>query len=441
MADITQEYASLAEVRSEMKDRVEKAKLIEDRYKGEITNEEDYKEVKRLLTEVDALSARANVLQEKEERKNLYTNYLEDLNRPVNGAMPSPDGNKGRYQSPGDQFINSPIYREMKQNNRFQSNLGRPEFEVQLKDGTSLVIAGRRARWEEKTLIYGSSATSGGAFVENDRLPGLIDILQRELTLLDLIMRSGTDSDTIEYVQEDTFTNAAAPTAEATATTGTTGTKPESALAYSVQTGPVRTIAHWIPVTNRMLGDAPAIRGIINSRLLLGLDLQLETQLVTGDGTGENLTGLLVKAGVLIQAAGSDSVMDRLYKGRTQVRVTGLARPNAYVLHANDWQAIRLTRENAATATLGQYLMGPPSQVGATTLWGLPVVESLAVTENTGLVGDFNMGATLFDREQAAIRTGTINDQFVRNMQTILAEMRAGFVIWRPTAFCKVTGI
>jgi HK97 family phage major capsid protein len=63
------------------------------------------------------------------------------------------------------------------------------------------------------------------------------------------------------------------------------------------------------------------------------------------------------------------------------------------------------------------------------------------MTENSAIVGDFQIGCTLFDQEEAAIRVGTIDDQFVRNMQTILAELRAAFVVWRPTAFCKVTGI
>src|SRR5690606_5416089 len=138
--------------------------------------------------------------------------------------------------------------------------------------------------------------------------------------------------DTIEYVREDTFTNNAAPVAEATATTGTTGLKPESALAYSTQTSPVRTIAHWIPVTNRMLGDAPAIRGIINSRLLMGLNLELEEQMLTGNGSGENLQGIIGVGGINIQGVGSDSVLDAMLKARTQVRVNGLAQPNAYVL-------------------------------------------------------------------------------------------------------------
>ena len=66
---------------------------------------------------------------------------------------------------------------------------------------------------------------------------------------------------------------------------------------------------------------------------------------------------------------------------------------------------------------------------------------SLGMTQNTALVGDFQLGCMLFDREDAAIRVGTIDDQFVRNMQTILAELRAAFVVWRTSAFVAVSGV
>jgi len=435
---------TVAEARSEIKSMFEKADLIEKKYPdGDITNGEDLAEVKRLLTEVDGLETKLAGLEDAEARRNRILGGIERYNKPAPGSQ-RPGGQAGEIAdgmrvSPGDQFIGSREYREMKTNGMFNSPLNRVQFAVQLKDGTSLVQWQKQLQREQKSLMY-SAAAVGGGFVANDIQPGYVQLLQRDLTVMDLIPRVTTDSDTVEYVKEDTFTNAAAFTAEASGTTGTSGKKPESALAYSVATSGVKTLAHWIPVTNRMLSDAPAIRGIINGRLLLGLDLILETQIVSGAGTGEDLTGIL-SSGMGLVAIGTDTILDVCFKGRTKVRVDGKGRPNAYLFHPNDWQAIRLTRENAATGTLGNYLMGPPSQVGASTLWGIPVIESEALTENTALVGDFAQGCTLFDREQSAVRVGTIDDQFVRNMQTILAELRVAFVCWRPAMFTKLTGV
>jgi HK97 family phage major capsid protein len=189
-----------------------------------------------------------------------------------------------------------------------------------------------------------------------------------------------------------------------------------------------------------MLSDAPAIRGLIDQHLLVGLELELEDEVLTGDGTGEHMTGIL-NSGIQVQALGTDNAADAIYKGIVMVRVNGLVRPNAIVIHPNDLQDIRLARENAATGTLGGYLMGGPAIAGPMTLWGLPVYESTALTEGTALVGAFNVGGMLFERESSQIRVGTIDDQFVRNLQTILAEVRAVWATFRPSAFTQITGI
>lgn len=437
---------SVAEARAEIKNLFNQADVIEKKYPdGIITNGEDEREVRRLLNEVDGLEAKLATLEDTEARRNRITDGLDRYSKAAPSAIRPGAGTEEMLEamriSPGDQFVSSREYRELKLNGAFNSHLNRVNFAVNFKDGTSLIQWKRALEQEAKSLLYGSSSTTGGALRSNDRQAGYIDLIQRELSVMDLIPRVPTGSDTIEYVKETTFTNAAAATAEATATTGTSGLKPESTLAFAVATMPVRTIAHWIPVTNRMLADAPAIRGIVNGRLLLGLDLVLETQILAGDGTGENMTGILSTSGINIQGRGSDNELDTIFKARTKVRVLGKGRPNAVVLHPNDWETIRLSRENAATGTLGGYLMGPPSTIGAVTVWGMPVVESEALTENTGLLGDFGQGASLFDREQSAVRVGTIDDQFVRNMQTILAELRASFVVWRPAMFTKITGI
>ena len=430
----------LAEVKANIKDQYDKSEEIERRYDGIITDPEDEHQVKRHLLTVDALMDHEKRLEEALDRKRRISDGREDYSRPSNGMRHASGGDPTSMQqfSPGDQFIRSPEYVQLRKAGRFDSSLNRHDFSVIMSDGTSMVS------WQKalqaKALVY-SGTGSAGAMVANDVQPGALTILQREINVLDLIPRIQTDSDMIEYVLETAFTNNAAMVAEASATTGTSGTKPESVLSYESRTSPVRTLAHWIPVTNKTLSDAPQIRGIINSRLLLGLTLALETQILAGDGSGENFTGILNTVGVNVQALGADSVIDAIFKARTKVRVTGRARPTAVVLHPNDWEAVRLARENTASATFGGYLMGPPSLTGATTLWGLPVVESEAITENTGLVGDFSMGATLFDREQAVVRVGLIDAQFVRNMQTILAELRAAFVVWRPSAFTKITGI
>lgn len=429
--------ATYAEARSELKQLMERANLIEAKYpEGDITDEADLRESRAILAEYDEKFSRAEELRANEERRGVITSRLADLQQPApafDHGLKAADWQVGKTHTPGRQFIDSHEYKSMQASGAFNSPLNNVSFGVQLKDGTSLI--------EWKTTLFAGSDTSGGAFVRNDVQPGYVDLRQRELTLLQVIPRMRTNSDTVEYVQQSSFTNNAAFVAEATgAATGTDGRKPESALAFATATASVRTLAHWIPVTNRMLADSAQIRGVIDQQLLLGLDLVLESQVVSGDGSGENFTGLLNQA-VNVVGRGTDNSLDAVLKGATLVQTVGLGRPTTVVMNPTDFQSVRLLRESASTATPGTYLMGLPSVAGATTIFGLNVVVSLALPAGTALVGDFGQACALFDREQSAIRVGTINDQLIRNQQTILAELRAAFVCWRPKMLTKVTGL
>jgi HK97 family phage major capsid protein len=84
--------------------------------------------------------------------------------------------------------------------------------------------------------------------------------------------------------------------------------------------------------------------------------------------------------------------------------------------------------------------MGPPNVLGVPTVFGLPVVEDENVPVDTVVVAPWAQATSIFDREQSAIRVGLINDQLIRNQQTILAEQRLAFVVWRPSAIVRVTG-
>ncbi|WP_338683937.1 phage major capsid protein [Streptomyces acidiscabies] len=300
-----------------------------------------------------------------------------------------------------------------------------------------------------KSLVTGASDTSAGAFVQNDYI-GLqvaADAFQRPLTLRDVVTPGTTTSDTVEYVRMTSYTNNAAPVAEATSSAAPTapggagalvpnaggGYKPESALAAAKVTTPVRTIAHWIPITKRALSDAAQIRTLIDAFLRYGLEEELEDQMISGDGTGENFEGLGNVSGVQAQAWDTNA-LTTLRKAKTKVRTVGRSVANAYLLNPADLETVDLLQDNE-----GRFYFGGPGGVGsASVLWGLPVIETEAVPAGTGYVGDFRK-AILWDREQASITvTDSHADFFVRNLVAILAEMRAAFGVIQPNAFVEV---
>jgi HK97 family phage major capsid protein len=289
-------------------------------------------------------------------------------------------------------------------------------------------------REELKTLLTGLSRTSGGAFIVPERQPGLIPLALRPLVIRNLVTVGDTNVDIVEWVKENSFTNAAAETAEATST-ATGGTKPESGIDYAVVQSTVKTIAHWIPATKRALSDVGQLRTLIDQRLQDGINLRLDGQMLNGDATGENLRGILNTSGVLTQARGTDSGMDAVLKAITNLRLQ-FVEPTAILMHPTDAQNMRLAK-NAQ----GDYFFGPPMLQGDMQLWGLPIVQSPVVAAGTAVVGKWDE-AILWVREGINISaTDAHQDFFIRNMVAVLAEGRFAFAIPRPFAFSTVTGL
>jgi HK97 family phage major capsid protein len=287
-----------------------------------------------------------------------------------------------------------------------------------------------------KTLITGLDSTSAGALVTAERT-NIFEMLGRApLTIRNLISARQTSSDAVEFVRQTTRVNAAAPVAEATATAGANGVKPEGGVGFEVVTENVRTLAEWIPATKRALSDAAQLRGLIDDELRGDLLELEEEQMLNGSGAGENLRGILQTPGIQAQAysatvADVDPLLETTLKAKTKVKTVGRSTPTAYMLNPADFETIQLARiaKNPANEAIA----------GAVpTLHGLPVVESEAIAAGVGLVGDFRR-AVVWDREQASITVSDSHaDFFIRNMVAILAEERLAFGVTRPSAFVSI---
>lgn len=276
-----------------------------------------------------------------------------------------------------------------------------------------------------KTLMQ----TSAGWTPETTRSGRVVDFATRPIQVLDFIPTTTTAQAAVVYMEETTFTNSAAETAEA-------GTFPESALALTEVSSPVRKIATYIPITDEQLEDVPQAQGYVDNRLRFMLRQRMDSQVLVGNGTAPNLRGINNTANIQTQAKGSDPTPDAFYKAMVKVRVTGRAIPDLHVMHPNDWSDIRLLR----TAD-GVYIWGNPSEAGPERLWGLPVAQSDAQTENTGLTLDTSFTELSMRRGIVVQVSNSHSTYFIEGKQAVRADVRAAFIVYRPGAVCTVTGI
>ena len=316
---------------------------------------------------------------------------------------------------------------EIKQKHARTGGEGKPEFKtlgqqfVDAKgEGISMATFGKndRAQMEVKNTITTDAVT------QTTRIPGMIVPPQRAMTIRDLITAGTMDGNALEYVRETGFTNNAGMVAEG-------AKKPESALTFDSVTTSPKVIAHWIKASRQVLDDMPQLQSHIDGRLIYGLKLKEENQILNGDGTGQNLAGIIPQASAYA-APLTIAKATRIDVLRLAMLQAVLAEypASGFTLNPTDWAGIELTK-----STDGQYIIGVPQSGTTPTLWGLPVVQTQAITVGKFLTGAFAMGAQVFDRWQSRVELGYENDDFTKNLVTILAEERLALAVYRPEAF------
>lgn len=316
---------------------------------------------------------------------------------------------------------------------------GEPNTPEQEKTwGEQLIASDQYKAWGERGF-QGSmkvetkqvtSAAAGGLIVSR-RETDVVNLPRERTIIRDLLPVIPIDTSSVDYPKQLSRTNAAAPVGEGLV-------KPYSDYAWTQASAPVRTIAHLAKLTRQAMDDARRLVGEVDSEMRYGLGLVEEAQILNGNGTGNNLNGILPQAAAYAAPAGAPAEtevtrVDVLRLAMLQAAI-GLYPADGIVLNVADWAYIELLKTSD-----GAYLFANPQGQVEARLWGLRVVPTAAMAQDTFLVGAFRFGATLYDRMGVEVLISTENaDDFEKNLATMRAEERIALAVKRPNAF--ITG-
>lgn len=294
---------------------------------------------------------------------------------------------------------------------------GLPEFIQNLQQNTKLRIP-----------VTGALTTADvPGIVEPTRLPGIDQQPKQRLFIRDLIAPGQTESNALFWVQQTGFTNAAAVVPEGTK-------KPYSAIEFATKMTQVATIAHMFKASKQVLDDMKQLMSLIDAEMRFGLKQEEERQILFGNGTGSNLTGIVPQATDFESPFDPEAAVTNIDIVRLAMLQARLARlpATATVIDFLEWAKIELTKNS-----LGNYIMANPMGLIGNTLWSLPVVDTDEPDfRGKFLTGAFASAAQIFDREDANVVISTENDtDFEDNMVSIRCEERLGLVVKRPESF------
>jgi len=287
-------------------------------------------------------------------------------------------------------------------------------------------VGGRtqKARVEVKNTLTGSDTT-----VAPDRRPGIVPGAFQMLTIESLLNSTTTTSNAVEFTKENVFTNNAAEAAEGSA-------KAESSLTWTLVNMPVSTVAHWIKISRQLAMDNTALAAYVNNRMTYGVNRKVETQLVSGDGTAPNISGMFDTGNFTAHGyadANLGSTLKKLVLIRKMIADTWAAGypAEAILLNPADFAQIEI---DLLTTAAGQVRVAVDA-AGVMRLWGVPVVQSVGVTADTVAVGAFSQAYTLYNREGVVVEMSeSDSDNFTKNLITIRAERRLALATEVPGA-------
>lgn len=266
----------------------------------------------------------------------------------------------------------------------------------------------------------------------------IVSGVRRRLTVADLLGSESISGTAITYFVEGALEGDFA-------LVGENGQKPQLHYADpTAVTEALKKIAGFIKESDEIIEDLPWFVSVINGRLLYNLGLFEENQLLSGSGTGANLTGILNRSGVQTEtAADKTDNADALFRAITKTALNSGIDADGVVINPTDYQALRLSKDGNGQYFGGGFFAGQYGQGGITEqppLWGLRTVVTPAIAAGTALVGAFAQAGSVIRKGGVRVEsTNSDEDDFTNNRVTIRAEERLALAVRRPSGFVKVT--
>ena len=253
---------------------------------------------------------------------------------------------------------------------------------------------------------------------------------QETPSLAGLFAQGVATSPSIKYIKVTTRN------APANAVTTEGSPKPGAEFAFDDAVATLEKLAAFIPISEEMLEDSPAVAAYINAQLPFMVrqaeDKKLATEVyaaASGVGDSSDIDGT--------DANGFDAIA----AGINDVQVNGKIDPDGLFIHPTDWwkMAVKKTGAGAAGDGGGTYYSGGPYSAPDRNPWGLRVVISQRAPQGFPLVGNFQQGGQVWRRGGIRLEASNSHDDyFVKNLVAIRAEERVALAVYYPEMFSVV---
>jgi HK97 family phage major capsid protein len=436
-------------VEKEMRDRLEDVASIRQKNDGSLTNVvgDEADQVRQHNSDLGLLGERKDAILELERADDNAEALLKDLDEPSR-KMRHAGGGGADGEKKVDLRDAGTIFNESDALKQYRDDR-RKGIEAELPIGALLpqfrALDVKEYMSPRTKAVLGEDASLvdvGTQYPpESVRVGVLVEELFQQPNIADLMPQSTINQAAVPYMREDVVSQGAAETAEG-------ALAPEASIAFTEDSAPVRKIPVILPVTEEILDDEALVRGHVNNRLPQFISMREDSQLLNGDGTGQNLLGVLKLSGIDASTSYSigtpvltkgQDILDSVFHASMRVAESFL-QPDAAVTGLAVWETIRLAKDKN-----NQYLIAPATEGAAPRIWGLRVVTNQNMpAESAGntpiVVGAFAQASQVWRRRAITLQVSdSHNDNFGRGILVVKATSRLAATHYRPAGYAVVT--
>lgn len=305
------------------------------------------------------------------------------------------------------------------------------------RDALKSIARGENEKLELKATTVRANITN------NEQAQDLTDVGQlatgrmRAIDLFPTITMGTNDNGTVRYYDWDEAT-----TVRAAAMLAEGDTFPESTAKWEKFTIDLKKIGDSLPVTEEFFEDEAMFAAELTMFLRLNVDLVANDQVINGDGTGNNLTGLVTSSPSYVPVASgiSDaSIYDLIVKVKEDIETDQDAKymTNFALMNIADVNLMKLKKDANEN-----YILPPFVDRSGNVVDGITIVVDNKVTANTMIMGDSRF-ARKYQKNGVQISRGTVNAQFVEDTETLKIRRRMLLLVRNvdQTGFRHVTDI
>lgn len=270
--------------------------------------------------------------------------------------------------------------------------------------------------------------------------PDVLEGARRPLTVADLFAAETTDKAAVTYFVEGAVEGSITTVAEGGAYPKLSFGDPQP------KTDPLKKIGCVYKDTDELLDDAPRLAQNIDNRADYLMDITEEDQLLSGNGSGNNIVGLLNRSGLQVASCESiEAAIDAIKSAKSGIKKnTPGFRADGLLINDEDWDALTSTKDANKQYLAGGPFYGPYGNgngpVEEPPLWGLRVVPTQAIAKGTMVIGAFKLGGSVIRKGGRVVDvTNSDGDDFDKGLIAFRPSERIALAVRYPAAFVKLT--